>query len=164
MSLTTLVAGTVATVGAAVATAVYANFSARVMPRLAALPAQEGIAAMQQFNRTAVQPPFMLAFFGAAAACVVLTIDSLSHAEKPLSAWLALTGSAAYLASFVMTIAFHVPRNDALARLNPDAGSSAAPWATFLHEWTSGNTVRAVLAGAGTVALAGATVLSLLKR
>lgn len=41
---------------------VYLNFSARVMPALAKLPNPTGIARMQQFNRTAVQPPFMICF------------------------------------------------------------------------------------------------------
>lgn len=163
-SLLPVLCGAAATLGSGVAAGVYIAFSARVMPRLAALPAHEGIATMQQFNRNAVQPPFMIAFFGAAAACTVLGIHALAQTPKDAAAWLSIAGSAAYLASFAITIAYNVPRNEALARLRPGTPASAAPWLTFVREWTAANTVRAVCAGAGTAALAGATLLSLLKR
>ena len=40
-------------------------------------------------------------------------------------------------------MAYHVPRNDALATLVPDAPETAAAWARYAAEWTSANHVRA---------------------
>lgn len=140
-----LAAGGVTT---AVTTIVYTNFSARVMPSLAGLPAAQGISRMQGFNRTAVQPPFMLCFFGSAAVAAVLLVR-LARGERSLADLLAGAGAVASLAAFVLTIAYHVPRNDALARLDPAAPSSVEAWETYLREWTRANKVRAALSGIG---------------
>lgn len=42
-----------------------------------------------------------------------------------------------------LTIAFHVPRNDSLATLAPDAPGAAAARAAYLSEWAGANHVRA---------------------
>jgi len=42
--------------------------------------------------------------------------------------------------------AFHVPRNDALAALVPDAPGTTDAWRTYLREWTAANHVRAAAA------------------
>lgn len=147
-----------AAVGAAVTAGVYVNFSARVMPRLGALPDSEGIAAMQRFNRAAVQAPFMTAFFGAAALSVVLVVRTARDPERSVADWLSGLGAGLYLAGFVLTIAYHVPRNDRLAALDPVSPLSTGVWRTYLAEWTSANSVRAGLSAAATVALVSAAV------
>lgn len=40
-----------------------------------------------------------------------------------------------------MTVAFQVPRNEALARVDPD---NVEYWARYVREWTAGNHVRTV--------------------
>jgi uncharacterized membrane protein len=58
-----------------------------------------------------------------------------------------------YVAGTVLlTGGFHVPRNDALAALDPSAPGSAEQWATYVREWTAANHLRA-LAGLGSSAL-----------
>ena len=42
-----------------------------------------------------------------------------------------------------MTIAYNVPRNNALAALDPDSAEAAARWPRT-SEWTAGNHVRTV--------------------
>ena len=49
---------------------VFFAFSAFVMQALARLPPAQGIAAMQSINVAAVTPPFMVALFGTALACL----------------------------------------------------------------------------------------------
>src|SRR5690606_32150445 len=60
---------------------------------------------------------------------------------------LALAGAVAYVAGVaVLTVGYHVPRNDALDRLDPDGAGTPAAWATYLRTWTAANHVR-TLAG-----------------
>jgi len=52
-----------------------------------------------------------------------------------------------YLAgSFLVTMAFSIPRNDALAAIAPADPDSANRWAGYLTTWTAWNHVRAVAA------------------
>ncbi len=52
-------------------------FSTSVMQALARLPAAQGIAAMQSINVVVINPWFMGAFLGTAAACVLVVVMSL---------------------------------------------------------------------------------------
>ncbi|PPF21425.1 DUF1772 domain-containing protein [Rathayibacter rathayi] len=155
MSRTIRVLSGAATFASGVTAAVYTIFSTMTMPSLAAMPAAEGLARMQQFNRDAEQGPFMAAFFGAAALSVA-TIAFGARAPRSTRSRLALVGSCLYLSGFVLTIVYHVPRNYAIAGLDASASSSVGPWTAFLSEWTAGNTVRAVLSTAATAAFAAA--------
>lgn len=135
---------------------VFLAFSAFVMAALGALPSARGVAAMQSVNRAAVTPVFMTALFGAAAVCAVLVAAGAGAWGEPHAARL-VVGGALYLAGVIVpTIAFHVPRNEALARMEPDAPAAPAAWAAYLREWTSGNHVRTVSAAAAAAVLADA--------
>ena len=126
-------------------------FSAFVMHGLRRLPAATAIAAMQSINVTAVTPVFMTALFGTAAACVALAVTALAGLDKSFAPYL-LAGSALYLAGVVLlTMTYHVPRNNALAALEPTAPEAASQWARYLAEWTRWNHVRAA-AGLGAAA------------
>jgi uncharacterized membrane protein len=141
----------VGAIGAACNGGVLFAFSAFVMPALQRLPTAQGVAAMQSINVTAVRAPFMLVFGGTALVCVALIVVALRALGEPYAPWL-IAGAVLYLLGVVgLTIAFHVPRNDALATLAPDAPGTAAAWAAYLSEWTGANHVRAaagLLAGA----------------
>lgn len=94
-------------------------FSAFVMKALPRLPPVQGIVAMQSINVTVINPLFMTAFFGTAAACAVLTISSLLSWSRPSGPFL-LIGSLLYLlGTILVTIVFNVPRNEALAAVDP---------------------------------------------
>jgi uncharacterized membrane protein len=56
--------------------------------------------------------------------------------------------------TFIATMVFNVPKNDALAALSADAASSASYWSEYLIRWTFWNHVRTICALAGTVAFA----------
>ena len=151
--------------GAGVTAAVFTHFSTTVMPRLAVLPDADGIAAMQEFNRQAVQPPFMLCFFGAAVASVAVAVRTLAGrptvtGSRPARV-LAVLGAGSYLVSFAITVFVNVPRNDALAAVDPASAVGAQVWADYLREWTAGNHVRA---GFSTVAFAALVAAALWPR
>lgn len=133
--------------------AVYSVFSLNVMPALAKLPAAEAIDRMQHFNKDAVMWPFMSLFFGTAALSAFILAKEIGVGGPRPRSTLRAAGSGMYLAGFLMTIAFHVPRNDALEQLDPASAAAPAVWERFLDEWTSGNHVRAALSIAGAAAL-----------
>lgn len=152
-----------AALGAGIAAGVYANFSLRVMPRLAALADPDGIRTMQSFNRTAEQAPFMAVFFGTALASGAV-IARATDAERTTGDLLAAAGGGLYLAGFLLTIVYNVPRNNALAAADPVSAHGAQIWASYLREWTAANSVRAVMSAVGAAGLAAGTLTNILHR
>jgi len=145
----------VAAIGAGVNAGVFFVFSTFVMRALGRLPPAQGLAAMQAINREAPTPLFMTLLFGTAAICVaaaVVALTSLSDSWAPY----VLVGAALYLVCPFVTITYHVPRNDALARVDADAPDAAELWRRWHPVWTRGNHVRtlACLASAVTLVLA----------
>lgn len=125
---------------------VFFAFSTFVMNALARLQPPQGIAAMQAINITAINPLFMLVLFGTAALCLFLAISSLLKWHQPGAAYL-LVGSLLYLIGTVLvTIAFNVPLNEALATVKPDSADGANLWSSYLTNWTMWNHVRTVAA------------------
>lgn len=135
-----------AALGCGLMAGVFFAFSAFVMKALSRLPPAEGIAAMQSINIAVINPVFLSAFLGTAAACVLAIISSILRWHDPSSVYL-LAGSLLYLVgSFLVTVAFNIPRNDALALLAPTDPDSADRWAGYLTSWTAWNHVRTVAA------------------
>lgn len=144
--------------GCGLVAGVFFAFSTFVMNALARLQAKEGIIAMQSINITAINPLFMLALFGTATACIFLAVSSVLKWHQPGAAYL-LIGSLLYLIGTVLvTIAFNVPLNDALAIAKPDSTEGANLWAKYLTNWTFWNHVRTI------AALAAALILGLCDR
>jgi uncharacterized membrane protein len=121
-------------------------FSIVVMKSLAQQPPPQGIAAMQSINIVVLNPVFFTAFFGTAAACLVLTVSTFFSWQRPGSAYL-LVGSLLYLiGTILVTILFNVPRNNALAAVDPTSLEGANVWTTYLSSWTAWNHVRTIAA------------------
>jgi uncharacterized membrane protein len=126
-------------------------FSSFVMKALERLPAAQGIAAMQSINVQAPTPVFMSALFGSALACVALVIWAVADWDGSYGPYL-VAGSLLYLAGTPgLTIVYHVPRNNALARAEPTHPEAERLWRRYLAEWTRWNHVR-VAAGLGAAA------------
>lgn len=141
---------------------VYAVFALHTMPRLARLPAPAGMAEMQRINRRNVMGPFIVVFLGAAATSVFLVVRTLViGTSASLAEVTAGLGGLIYVASFAVTLGYHVPRNNRLAATDP--GSSSAPelWSRYLLEWVPANTLRAFLAALGALGLGTGLVLEL---
>jgi uncharacterized membrane protein len=135
-----------AAIGCGLIAGVFFAFSTFVMPALARLQPAQGIAAFQSINITVYNPWFMGAFLGTAVACIFLAITSLLKWQQPGAAYL-LVGSLLYLVGTVLvTIAFNVPLNDALAIVDPGSADGASLWSRFLPNWTNWNHVRTVAA------------------
>lgn len=132
-------------VACGLAAGVFCGFSTFVMKGLAALPPAQGIAAMNAINGAAVTPAFMAVFMGATGLCAVLAVVTFVLWPDEGTVEL-LLGCALYLfGSFGVTVAANVPRNDALARIGPEAAESeesAAYWRTYVSEWTMWNHIR----------------------
>jgi uncharacterized membrane protein len=138
---------------ALVAGALYA-FSSFVMRALGRLPVPQGIAAMQSINLEAPTFWFMLGFMGSAVLCAVLLVASIVEWGEPYSGYL-LGGSLLYLVGTIgLTAGYHVPRNNALASVDPEAAESAPVWRRYVSQWTAMNHVRVLagLAAAGVLA------------
>jgi uncharacterized membrane protein len=145
-----------AALGCGLVAGVFFAFSAFVMKALARLPPGEGIAAMQSINVAVLNPWFLGAFFGTAAACVLALISSLLRWHEPGTVYL-LVGSVLYLmGSLLVTIVFNVPRNESLASLTPADPNGPRLWTGYVASWTAWNHVRtaASLAAAASFSVA----------
>jgi uncharacterized membrane protein len=104
-------------------------------------------------NITVINPLFMAAFLGTAAACIFLAVSSVLRWHQPGAAYL-LIGSLLYLIGTVgVTIVCNVPLNEALARVEPGSTEGASLWVSYLANWTAWNHVRTIAALAATAML-----------
>jgi uncharacterized membrane protein len=132
--------------GAGLMAGVFFAFSSFVMPALGRLPPGQATAAMQSINRLALTPPFLPVLVGTAVVGLVT-----AGAGVYAGGWVA-TGSLLRVAGAVVyaggcigvTRAAHIPRNEALDRVDPAGPEAPAVWARHLKEWTAWNHVRTV--------------------
>ena len=101
-----------AALGAGISGGVFFAFSTFVMKALGRLPDAEGMSAMNAINKAAPTPLFMLTLFGTAGVSIALSVVALRNLDQNWAPYL-LIGSALYLVCVVVTIVYHVPRNDA---------------------------------------------------
>lgn len=148
----------IAILGCGVVGGAFFAFSGFVMKSLSHLRPEQGIAAMQSMNVYAVTPPLMIALFGTGLICLMLAAGSLLSWQTP-GALSRLAGSLFYLVGTVgVTMVFNVPRNNALAAVDPASEAGAAEWDRYVPGWTAWNSVRTVAA----IAAAALLILSLL--
>ena len=135
-----------AALGCGLNAGVFFSFSSFVMKALARLPPAQGIAAMNSINVFAVTPVFMTALFGTAVMCLIVAVMTLFTWETP-GASFRFMGAVLYLVGTILvTIVFNVPRNNALAAVNPDGADGIRLWSEYLSTWTAWNHARAASA------------------
>jgi len=135
-----------AAIGSGLIAGIFFAFSNFVMKALARVPEEHGLRAMQAINVTVLNPVFLTLFVGTAVLCLFLGVISVIRWQGPGARCL-LAGSLLYfLGNFVVTAARNVPRNDALARLNPSSPEAVDAWRRYVVEWTRWNHVRTVTA------------------
>jgi uncharacterized membrane protein len=130
-------------------------FSSFLMPALGRLRPAQSVAAMQSINVMAVTPVFMTALFGTGAACAVLAVWGIFTLDEPYGTYLLIGGLLYIAGNLGLTMTYHVPRNNALAALDPESAEAADYWPRYLAEWTRWNHVRAA---AGVAAAASLTL------
>jgi uncharacterized membrane protein len=142
----------VTALGCALSAGAMFAFSSFVMQALGRLQPARGIEAMQSINVLAVTPAFMTAVFGTAAACAVLAVWGIFTLDEDYGVFL-LIGGVLYLAGTIgVTMAYNVPRNNALAAVDPDSPEARELWSRYYREWTRANHLR-VAAGIAAAAL-----------
>jgi uncharacterized membrane protein len=143
----------VTALGCGLIAGVFFAFSTFVMRALAALPAAQGVATMQSINVAVINPWFMTTFVGTALICLFLGIAAFMHWGDPRAPYW-LIGSLLYIAgTFLVTIVFNVPRNDALAAVTPAGPQAATFWLSYVSTWTAWNHVRMLAALAASASL-----------
>jgi uncharacterized membrane protein len=138
--------------GCGVIGGVFYAFSTFVMRALLRRPAAEAVAAMQAINVAVINPLFLGPFLGTAAASAALMILALLRWPHPGSAWLVAGGVLYFVGTFLVTILFNVPLNNALEKRSADAPDAADHWAHYAARWTRWNHVRSAAAIAATAA------------
>ena len=146
----------VGAIGAALVGGVFFTFSTFVATALRRTAPAHAMPAMQEMNRAAPSSPlFMAALGGTAAVCVAIAVSAIRRLDEPVGRY-ELAASALYLTCVAVTAAFNVPRNEALAVVDPTGQEAAGAWARFLPTWVAWNHVRTLtaLASSATFVLA----------
>ncbi|WP_298322885.1 anthrone oxygenase family protein [Haloactinopolyspora sp.] len=147
----------VVTIFAAVSSGVLAGllfaFSSFVMRGLRALPASQGIVAMQSINAAVNNPVFMVAFIGTAVVDLIAVIAAFVRWGEPEAIYLLVGGLLYIVGVFGMTVVYHQPRNLALARVSPTADDADRTWERYAADWTTWNHVRTFAGVAAAVVL-----------
>lgn len=140
-----LVAITLVTaVGSGLASGVFFAFSTFVMPALARISTRDGIVAMQSINVTALNPWLGGLLRGTALTSIAMVVMALADWDASYGPYL-LAGGALYLVGTIgVTVACHLPRNDALDAVDATSAEGASYWTGFLTQWTAWNHVRTV--------------------
>jgi len=119
-------------------------FSVAIMSAFRRLPPNEGMAAMQSINVVIQNPIFLGVFVGSAVISLVVAGMSVWNWHTP-QAYYILGGAALYvIGSFLLTIVFNVPLNNALDAADATTASGKEVWANYLTNWTFWNHVRTV--------------------
>lgn len=133
-----------AALGCGVIAGVFFGFSSFVMPALARLRGDRGVRAMQAINVVVMNAGFLGVLLGTALLCGALALGAVADWSGP-DAWLRLAGSSSYLIGTIgVTIRYHVPRNDALAKLAADSAAEERFWPEYVAGWSAWNHVRGV--------------------
>ncbi|MEU6536169.1 anthrone oxygenase family protein [Streptomyces sp. NPDC047000] len=144
--------------GTGLTAGVFVAFSSFVMRGLAALPPAQGVAAMQAINSSATTVAFMALFLGTAVLSAVIAVVTFVLWPGGTAPEL-LLGSVLYLAgAFGVTVVANVPRNEALAGLEPGSPEAVAYWPSYVREWTVWNHARVIASGGATACYLAALV------
>lgn len=137
-----------AAVAAGLTAGVFLAYANAIMPGLRRVDDRTFVAAFQAVDRAIVNPLFLGGcFVGTLVLTVGAAIAHLGVAERGALAWIAAAGGL-HVAVMLITVAVHVPRNDALKSAgDPDAVDATSVRRAFdERRWARWNLVRVVLA------------------
>lgn len=155
-----IIIGLLTALGSGIVCGFFLTFSTAGMQGLHSLGPSAATRAMQSINIAVVRPPLMIALFGTGVLSIVLIIVTLI---MPIGTfrWLLMAGAVVYLiGNPLLTMIYHVPRNNALAATDPDGPEVAEQWSRYHREWTAGNHIRTLTSGIATILI----ILGLIAR
>jgi uncharacterized membrane protein len=136
----------ISALGCGLIAGVFFAFSSFIMGALGKLPPGQGIAAMQSINVVVINPIFLGVLFGTAALALFLGFGAIRHLGDPRAIWIVAGAGLYVIGTVLVTMAFNVPLNNALAAVDPARSEGAAVWADYLRTWTIWNHVRGIAA------------------
>lgn len=162
MSPVLFILGHLAVLAYALVGGVFLAFSDFIMRALSVTSGHGGAEAMQAINREVFRWVFMALFLGLAALSLALIVYAVLMLTGPAATLIAAAGLVYLLGCFGVTVAFNVPMNEALARMDLAQEATLAYWTgTYLPRWTFWNTVRTIACGlAAALLLLGLTSIS----
>ncbi len=144
MGMILILALVAAAIGSGIVAGIFFAFSTFIMTAFSRIPPEQGIAAMNSINVTIVRSPFMLIFVPTAILCVLIAVLAIIDWRGGSSVWMLAGASLYVIASFISTIVFNVPMNDALAKVSGNGAEAVSVWNTYLKDWTWWNHVRTI--------------------
>ncbi len=143
-----------AVIGCGLMSGLFFDFSNFAMRALGDLPPAHGMAAMQRLNVRIINPLFLAFFLLTPIACLIVLVLSVLYSDGSTVGMVLVAGSLSYLiGGLLVTVAFNVPRNNALESLDATDPASAEAWHRYRVEWTRWNHVRTVASVAATALL-----------
>jgi uncharacterized membrane protein len=139
-------------VGCGVMAGVFLAFSTAIMPALRLRPPAEAASAMQQINRTILNPLFGVVFGGTGLVCLLLVIGAL-FSGRAGTVWIVIGALLYLVGSIGLTMGVNVPMNNRLDAADPTSAEGSRVWTDYLARWTAWNHARAMACVAATVAL-----------
>lgn len=134
----------VAALGSGLIAGVFFSFSSFIMQALHRLSVATGLAAMQSINVVVLNVLFLGVFMGTALISLIALVMSVMNWQGE-SSLLLMTGALFYiLGCFLVTMIFNVPKNEALAKVDPADSNAESEWNTYVITWTRWNTVRTI--------------------
>jgi uncharacterized membrane protein len=140
-------------VGCGLMAGLFFAFSTSIMPGLARLPKPAAALAMQQANRTILNPLFLLVFLGTALVCLLVAAAALVTGYGG-AVWLVAGALLYVIGGFGVTLVVNVPMNNRLDVSDPDSAEGGEVWTGYLSRWTAWNHLRAVACTLATALLA----------
>jgi uncharacterized membrane protein len=142
----------VAAVCAGLCGGVFFAFSTFVMPALHKLRPTDAITAMQEINRAAPNGLFMTVLF---APLIVLAWLVVVFVRRPGATTVYIVaGTVCFIAGLLVLMAYHVPHNNALDKVDPTGTGAGDTWRTYYSGWTAWNHVRTLAFAASTALFA----------
>ncbi|MEO0544961.1 MAG: anthrone oxygenase family protein [Pseudomonadota bacterium] len=122
---------------------IFIAFSDFIMRSLARTSGTGGVEAMQTINREVFRWIFMALFLGLAPLSLGVVIYGVFMVGGSTGTVLAAAGLSYFVGCFGVTVAYNVPLNERLAKMNIGEETTTRFWRdTYLPQWTWWNSVR----------------------
>ncbi len=126
---------------------VFLAFSDFVMKSLGALPAAQGVAAMQSINVLVYRSIFMVGLFAVSGISLIFIANGYLDAGVALG--LPIAAAVVYLSAVMgVTAIGNIPLNNELAAVDPASPAAPLVWTRYLTIWVKWNHVRTIGAAA----------------